>query len=216
MIAVCPNKECNQRYRIQTEMIGRIAKCKRCNNRFKIEELISSPKPPEHKPVENEYSEPTAKHDSNKKSEPKTPLPSPVAKSPYAPLNKGAKKSLYRAISLFVILILGISALLFIGNFHIIRNSQEGPSVVQRDSFGFSEFFINADTIMRIPRALAETQFPLGLKVLQREGIIKPEEVSKKQMSNEEKKEWDKALRDAQKEIDKIKQDAQKASKASP
>ena len=51
MIAVYPNKECNQRYRIRPEMIGRSVKCKKCNNPFKIEELIFSPNPLEFNPI---------------------------------------------------------------------------------------------------------------------------------------------------------------------
>lgn len=215
-MVVCPNEECNQRYRIRPEMIGRIARCKRCNNRFKIEELINSPKPLKLKPVENEYLEQTPKHDRNKKLELETTLSSSETKSPRAPLNQRSKKRLYKALSLSVIAIFSFAALLFIGNFHIISGSKEGLSIVRRESFGFSEFFINANKIMGISPDLAETRFPLGYKVLQKEGIIKSEEVSKKRISDEEKKEIDKALRDAQKEIDKIKQDAQKAKTSNP
>jgi hypothetical protein len=213
MIAVCPNKECNQRYRIQPEMIGRIAKCKKCSNRFEIEELILSPQPLKPKPVEKEYFKQTSKYNRDKKPDPETTSPSPKAKSPPAPLNQSSGKRSYKAPYLLAVAFFCIAALLFMGNFHIIRGSQEGLSVVRRDSFGFREFFINADNISSISPVSAATRFPLGFKVLQREGIIKSEEVSKKRISDEEKKEIEKALQEAQREIDKIKQEAQKAKK---
>lgn len=125
MIAVCPNKECNQRYRIRPEMIGRIAKCKKCNNRFKIEELIFSPKPLEFNPIDNDSIEQTKKNNSNKKKnnsnnkiESETSLPSSDTESPRTPLTQDSKKTVCNASSLIVIVFLGIAALLFIGNIH--------------------------------------------------------------------------------------------------
>lgn len=43
MFTVCPNQECGQKYKAREEMIGVMARCKRCNNVFKIEELIENP-----------------------------------------------------------------------------------------------------------------------------------------------------------------------------
>jgi hypothetical protein len=213
MIAICPNKECNQRYRIQPEMVGRIAKCKKCNNPFKIEELIFSPKPLELKPIDNDSIEQTAKHNSNNKLEPKTSLPSSRTESPHAPLTQCSKKTLYKASSLLTIAVFGIAVLFFIGNIHIIGGSNKGFSIVRRDSFGFREFFINADEITGMQPVSAKTQFPLSFKVLQRVGIVKADEASKKRVNDEEKSEIYKAVRDAQKEIDKMMRDAEKSFK---
>ena len=94
MIAVCPNKECNQRYRIRSEMIGRIAKCKKCNNRFKIEELIISLKPLELNPIDNSSIELTKKNNSNNKLESETTLPSSETESPRAPRGGGFRKTI--------------------------------------------------------------------------------------------------------------------------
>ena len=118
MIAVCPNKECNQRYRIRSEMIGRIAKCKKCNNPFKIEELIFSPKPLEFNPIDNDSVEQTKKNNSNTKLESETTLPSSETESPRPPLTQGSKKTVCSASSLIVIVVLGIAAFLFIRNIH--------------------------------------------------------------------------------------------------
>lgn len=204
MIAVCPNNECNQRYRIQPEMIGRIAKCKKCNNPFKIEELIFSPKPLELKPNDDDPIEQITKHNSNKKSE---------TESPQAPLTESSKKPVYKASSLLAVAVFGIATLLFIGNTHIISGSDKGLSIVRRDSFGFSEFFINADQITAMQPVSAKTQFPLSCKALQRVGIVKADEASKKRINDKEKSEIDKAVRDAQKEIDKMMRDAEKSFK---
>ena len=118
MIAVCPNKECNQRYRIIPEMIGRIAKCKKCNNRFKIEELIFSPKPLELSPIDNDSIEQTKKNNSNNKLDSEITLPSSETESPRTPLTPGYKKKVCNASSLIVIVVLGLAAFLFIGNIH--------------------------------------------------------------------------------------------------
>lgn len=204
MIAVCPNKECNQRYRIKPEMIGRFAKCKKCNNRFKIEELICYPKPLDLQPINNDSIEQKTKHNSHNKLESGTFIPSSETESFQAPSNHSSHNKIYRASSLLVIALFGIVALLFIGNCHIISSSNKRLSIVFRDSIGFSEFFINADQITGMPPVLARIRFPLGYSVLEREGIIKSDEAAKRRIDDKEKKEIDKAIRDAQKEIDNM------------
>ncbi|MBI5580981.1 MAG: hypothetical protein HY895_17660 [Deltaproteobacteria bacterium] len=213
MIAVCPKNECHQRYRIQPGMIGKIAKCKKCNNPFKIEELIFSPEPLELKPIHNGFIEQTTKHYGNHRLEPEASLPSSGTASLRAPLTQSSKKTFYKASPLLVIAVLGIAALLFIGNNHIISGRDKGLSIVRRDSFGLSEFFVNADRITAMQPVSANAQFPLSFKVLQREGVIKADEASKRRINDEEKKEIDKAVRDAQKEIDRIMQGAEKSFK---
>jgi hypothetical protein len=210
MIAACPNKECNQRYRIKPEMIGRFAKCKKCNNRFKIEELIYSPEFLELKPISNVSIEQKTKHSSDNKLESEKFIPSSETETFQEPSNHSSPKIKCKAAFLLTIPLFGILALLFIGNCHIISSSNKGLSIVFRDSVGFSEFFINADQITSMPSVSARTRFPLGYSVLKREGIIKSDEAAKRRIDDKEKKEFDQAVRDAQKEIDKIMRDAQK------
>jgi hypothetical protein len=185
-------------------MIGRIAKCKKCNNPFKIEELIFSTKPLELKPIDNDPIKQTTKHNSNNNSE---------TESLQAPLTQSSKKPAYKASSLLAIAIFGIATLLFIGNIHIISGSDKGLSIVRRDSFGFSEFFINANQIVGMQPVSAKTQFPLSYKILQRQGIVKADEASKRRINDEKKSEIDKAVRDAQKEIDKMMRETEKSFK---
>ena len=211
MIAACLNKECNQRYRIKPEMIGRFAKCKKCNNRFKIEELICSPKPLDLQPINNDSIEQKTKHNSHNKLESGTFIPSSETETFQAPSNHSSHKKLYKASSLLAIALFSIVALLFIGNCHIISSSNKGLSIVFRDSVGFSEFFINADQITGMPPVLARTRFPLGYSVLEREGVIKSEEAAKRRIDDKEKTEIDKDVRVAQKEIDKIMRGAEKS-----
>ena len=60
----------------------------------------------------------------------------------------------------------------FVGSFHIITGEKAGLHFVRRDSFSFSEFFIDADAITRMPWLAAKSRFPIGCRVLQREGLI--------------------------------------------
>ena len=169
MIAVCPNKECNQRYRIQPAMMGRIAKCKKCNTRFKIEEPNNSPKPLELKPLET-----TTKPNSNNKLESETSFPSSKTESSPAPRNQSSGKTVRNALFLLAIAVIGVAASLFVGNFHAISGSSKGLSVVRRDAFGFSEFFINADEITRTPSLQPKHDFRSAGKFLKEKGSLNP------------------------------------------
>jgi hypothetical protein len=64
-----------------------------------------------------------------------------------------------------------------------------------------------------MPPISAAAGFPLGYKVLQREGIIKSDETLKERMGDKEKRELDQAVRDAQTAIYKMMQDNQSKSK---
>ena len=44
MYTICTNGDCSQQYRIKSEMIGAMARCKKCNNIFSIEEYVRRPK----------------------------------------------------------------------------------------------------------------------------------------------------------------------------
>ena len=45
MFTACTNSTCGQRYRIKPDMIGLIARCKKCNNVFTVEQAVEVPKP---------------------------------------------------------------------------------------------------------------------------------------------------------------------------
>lgn len=64
----------------------------------------------------------------------------------------------------------------FLGNVHLITGSEiEGFRLVRKGSFGFSETFINVDMITGMPWLAAQTRFPIGCRILQREEIIESE-----------------------------------------
>ena len=108
-----------------------------------------------------------------------------------------------------LVVLVAIAVLLFFGNFHIITGGSVGPKIVSRDSFGFSEIFINVDAITSMPWISAKSRFPLGCRVLAREGIIESDEAFKARIEREAKEEFDKAMRDAQKETEKLLRDLQ-------
>ena len=58
------------------------------------------------------------------------------------------------------------------GNVHVITGGGVGFRVVMRDSLSFSEFFVNVDSITSMPWIAAKSRFPIGCRILQREGLI--------------------------------------------
>jgi hypothetical protein len=194
-------------------MIGRFARCKKCNNRFRVEELIFASKPLERMPIKNDSVEAETQHkDGHEHGAEKVLLPS-RAKSSSAFSNQNSKKKSYKAQAIVAFAVFVIFTGLFIGNFHVIKDGNQRLSFVNRNSFGFSEVFVNADKIKSMPPVSAAAAFPLGYKVLQSEGIIKSDAVLNKRMDDKEKREFDQALQDAQRAIHKMMQENQKPSK---
>lgn len=78
-----------------------------------------------------------------------------------------------KAGAVFVLaLIIGGLVCYVVGNNHFITGKEVGFTVVPRDSFGFSEAFINVDAITGMPWLAARIQHPIACRVLQRELII--------------------------------------------
>jgi hypothetical protein len=71
-----------------------------------------------------------------------------------------------------LLLTVPVLVVLIVGNFHVVTGSDAGMRVVHRDSSSFSEFFVDADAITGMPWIAARSRYPLGCKVLQREGLI--------------------------------------------
>jgi hypothetical protein len=69
--------------------------------------------------------------------------------------------------------VLGLALLLFVGNYHLITGFSSMPRVVERDSFSFSEFIIDYESITGMPVLMAKSRYPIGCKVLLREGMVK-------------------------------------------
>ena len=81
----------------------------------------------------------------------------------------------------------------FFGKYHIVTSSsQQYPKLIKKQSFGFTETFINIDEITGMPFAAAKSRYPLSVKVLQREDIIESEAALKKRIKKEYEKEVEK------------------------
>lgn len=95
------------------------------------------------------------------------------------------KRSQKLTIAALIVLVLIIVAIFF-GNIHIITGSNLGsPRIVRKESFGFSETFINIDTITHMPWIAAKSRYPLSCAVLQREGLIESDEEFKERTDKE-------------------------------
>jgi len=103
-----------------------------------------------------------------------------------------------------VVSVVAVGLVFLIGNFHVISGGSVGPKVVPRESFGFSEIFINVDKITGMPWIAAKTKYPLGCIVLAREGIIESDSQFKDRINRETQEEIDKAMERSQKEYDDI------------
>jgi len=73
-----------------------------------------------------------------------------------------------------------VAAILIVAGFgfiHVINGSSLSvPYVVNKNSFGYSETFINIDKITGMPWVFAKLKYPIGCKVLQDRGHIESNE----------------------------------------
>lgn len=70
-------------------------------------------------------------------------------------------------------------------NFHIVTGANVGFKIIPRDSFGFSEMFVNIDKITGMPNIFARAQYPLGFKALQKAGLIETDDQFEKRIERE-------------------------------
>lgn len=61
-----------------------------------------------------------------------------------------------------------IACVLVIGNFHVI-NGVRGTRLIERDTFSFSEIFVNEDALGRMPPAIRQQEYPLSSLALMRD-----------------------------------------------
>jgi hypothetical protein len=100
-----------------------------------------------------------------------------------------------------VILITGL--FLFFGNFHVVNGSNVGFKIIKRDSFGFSEIFINVDVITGMPWIAAKSRYPLSCRALARERLIESDEEFENRTQKELNDKLDKITKETQTEISK-------------
>jgi len=106
------------------------------------------------------------------------------------------------SVTLFVAAILIVIGFGFI---HVITGSNLSiPNVVIKDSFGYSETFINVDKVTGMPWVAAKSKYPIGCKVLQEKGYIESDEAFQKRVQGEFEKEVEKAQEEFQKELEKM------------
>jgi DNA-directed RNA polymerase subunit RPC12/RpoP len=80
-------------------------------------------------------------------------------------------------VAVVALLAAAIPIFIGFGFVHIITGSNlPAPDVVKKDSFGYSETFINIDKITGMPWLFAKSRHPIGCKVLQEKGYIESNE----------------------------------------
>ena len=80
-------------------------------------------------------------------------------------------------VAVVALLAAAITIFIGLGFVHIITGSNlPAPDVVKKDSFGYSETFINIDKITGMPWLFAKSRHPIGCKVLQEKGYIESNE----------------------------------------
>lgn len=108
-----------------------------------------------------------------------------------------------KKVSAIKILIPTLLAVLFLFfcNFHIITGGGVGFMVVMRDSFGLNEVFINVDTITNMPWLAAKSKYPIGCKILQREGIIESDAEFNARMESDREEDYKKIMQETEQRL---------------
>jgi len=71
------------------------------------------------------------------------------------------------------------------GFIHVINGSSLSvPHVISKDSFGYSETFINIDKITGMPWVFAKVKYPIGCKILQDKGHIESDEAFERRVTS--------------------------------
>lgn len=93
------------------------------------------------------------------------------------PNTKIKQQNKWRQAGIVLLLAAAIPVFIGFGFIHIITGSNlSTPDVVKKDSFGYSETFINIDKITGMPWLFARSRHPIGCKVLQEKGYIESNE----------------------------------------
>lgn len=93
------------------------------------------------------------------------------------PNTKVKRQNKWRQAKAVALLAAAITVFIGFGFIHIITGSNLSyPDVVKKDSFGYSETFINIDKITGMPWLFARSRHPIGCKVLQKKGYIESNE----------------------------------------
>ena len=189
----CPN--CWQRYEVTAEHLGITIVCQACGNPFVVASPNANKRQILKADLNRQQEDPQRRGGINdpKKTKPKNisvmrPSPPPGINAP-----KKAKSQI-RTVTVLAVLVI-----FFVGNFHIITGKNVGFRIVGRDSFGFDEFFINQDAIVGMPNLFAKGKYPIGVKVLQREGLIE----SDRDFERRTQADFNKKLEEAQREVDR-------------
>lgn len=106
------------------------------------------------------------------------------------------------SVTLFV---LGLLIVIGFGFIHVITGSNLSiPHIALKESFGYSETFINVDKITGMPWVAAQSKYPIGCKVLQEKGYIESDEAFQRRVKKGFEKELEKAQEEFQKELEKM------------
>jgi DNA-directed RNA polymerase subunit RPC12/RpoP len=93
------------------------------------------------------------------------------------PNTKVKTRNKWRRAGNIILLAAAIAIFIGFGFIHIITGSNlPTPDIVKKDSFGYSETFINIDKITGMPWLFARSRHPIGCKVLQEKGYIESNE----------------------------------------
>ncbi len=167
------------------EILLAAIKCKHCQSDVPASEASEASEEAEHAPP------PIGSPDGNAvlSSLAEQPRPASVLQRPVSPW--------------VVVAFLAVLVVLFFGNFHVV-SGKSGTTIVRRESFGYSEAFINVDAITSMPWMAAKARYPLGCRVLQREGIIESDEAFRARVERETRERMEKAMREAQEQTRRL------------
>jgi predicted nucleic acid-binding Zn ribbon protein len=109
-------------------------------------------------------------------------------------------------VIIFLLFSLAFVLVLVAGNFHVLTGKDVGLSLVLRESFGYSEIFVDADTITGMPWIAAKARYPLGCRLLQRKGIIESDEQMAQRLRDAAQQRMEEAQKRVQEVLQKYRQ----------
>ena len=110
-----------------------------------------------------------------------------------------------------VVVAILLAIVIFFGFIHIITGPDiTGFRIVAKESFGYSETFINMAKVVGVPWIVCKTKYPISVSILQKYEYVETDEEHEARVQAELAEQTRKIQENLQKEIDNIQEDYEK------
>ena len=170
----CPR--CKKVQYLEYLLISKTLKCKKCGIRF-------VPIPPRPESEENWQGRqkrlPIPRHNVSSSADSYEYYGAPMLTTRFMQRRIWPKVAAVMLLAAVILIVIGF------GFIHVINGSSLSvPHVINKASFGYSETFINIDSITGMPWVFAKVKYPIGCKVLQNRGHIESDEAFQRRVTS--------------------------------